>query len=69
MKKTTIAIVIALLATGAMANGVPEPKAEKPEPGKASAATSVDTCTVPTSVKPADYPADAKTWPCKNFSK
>lgn len=66
MKKTTIAIVIALLATGAMANGVPEPKAEKPEPAKASAATSIDTCTTPTSVAPSP---DAKTWPCKNFSK
>lgn len=67
MKKLTVFLM--LLATASFANGKPEPKTEKPEPGKASAATSVDTCTVPTSVKPADYPADAKTWPCKNFSK
>lgn len=67
MKKLTVFLM--LLATASFANGQPEPKAEKPEPGKASAATSIDTCTVPTSVKPADYPADAKTWPCKNFSK
>lgn len=25
-------------------------------------------CTTPTSKRPTDYPADAKTWPCRNFS-
>lgn len=64
MKKLTVFLM--LLATASFANGQPEPKAEKPEPGKASAATSIDTCTVPTSVAPSP---DAKTWPCKNFSK
>ena len=64
MKKLTVFLM--LLATASFANGQPEPKAEKAEPGKASAATSVDTCTVPTSVAPS---ADAETWPCKNFSK
>ena len=64
MKKLTVFLM--LLATASFANGQPEPKSEKPEPGKASAATSIDTCTVPTSVAPSP---DAKTWPCKNFSK
>ncbi len=69
MKLTALTLITVLATTAAMANGLPEPKEEKPEPAKASAATSVDTCTSPTSVKPADYSADAKTWPCKNFSR
>lgn len=83
MKKLTLTSIAAILLTStlAFANGSTEPspepqpepelhaKIEKPEPGKASGATSVNTCTTPTSVRPADYPADAKTWPCRNFSK
>lgn len=60
------------VAPAAMANGTapaPEPKTERPEPGKASAATSADLCQTPTSVPPAGYAPDAKTWPCRNFSK
>lgn len=63
---------LALIATTALANGTtptPGPKAERPEPGKASAAASADLCNVPTSTPPAGYAADATTWPCKNFSK
>lgn len=61
------------LAPAAMANGVTPPDHESqpadPEPAKALAAASADLCKVPTSLPPAGYAPDAKTWPCRNFSK
>lgn len=51
----------------------PEPKGATPEEmqarGRASAATTADLCDRPTSIKPVGYADDAKTWPCRNFSK
>ena len=69
--------MIALLAaTAAMANGTthtPEPERATPEEmaarARSSGTASADLCNVPTSTPPAGYAADAKTWPCKNFSK
>lgn len=69
------AALLAATATAALADGTTEPTPEPPkekielERGKASAVASADLCNVPTSTPPAGYAADAKTWPCKNYSK
>jgi len=76
MKRLTLVLLLTMSATAALANGTtptPEPKGATPEEmaarARAGNATAADLCNVPTSTPPAGYAADAKTWPCKNFSK
>lgn len=76
MKRLTLVLLLTMSATAALANGTtpaPEPERATPEEmaarARAGNATAADLCNVPTSTPPAGYAADAKTWPCKNFSK
>ena len=80
MKLTTLTVIAMLAMTAAHANTeTPEPETPtEPEPSlpeyrqpadKASGATSANLCDRPTSIIPAGYAPDAKTWPCKNWSK
>ena len=68
MKLTALTLIVAMSASAAFANGDHITAPAGPADG-ASSASAADLCTVPTSTPPAGYAADAKTWPCKNFSK